>query len=156
MNMKICTITCQNADNQGARLQTYALAKFLNGLGHQTEVINYRPSYLSFKVKLLYWPGYSLKQWVKLLLQFNGRRTAIHRHQIFVDFSKEYIPLTKKIYKSHEDLHGVIVPMPVEICAKSILEKINDSRLKSKIVKYLSLHDYGNMSEISKLYKLLP
>lgn len=106
MNMKICTITCQNADNQGARLQTYALAKFLNGLGHQTEVINYRPSYLSFKVKLLYWPGYSLKQWAKLLLQFNGRRTAIHRHQIFVDFSKEYIPLTKKIYKSHEDLHS--------------------------------------------------
>ena len=51
---------------------------------------------------------------------------------------------------------GVIVPISVEKCATSITETINDSKLKLEIRKYLGAHDYGNMSEISKLYHLLP
>ena len=38
--MKICTITCQNTVNHGARLQCYALAHWLQKQGHEVEVID--------------------------------------------------------------------------------------------------------------------
>lgn len=42
----IYTITCSNAYNYGAVLQTYALQKYLERLGHNVKVINYTPPYL--------------------------------------------------------------------------------------------------------------
>lgn len=100
--MKICTITCQNADNHGARLQCYALVKHLQKLGHTVEVIDYRPYYMRGP-KLWYWPGFSLKQWAKFFLQVSERRRNVLRHQSFDEFSKKLIPLTR-IYHSIEDL----------------------------------------------------
>lgn len=100
--MKICTITCQNADNHGARLQCYALVKHLQKQGHTVEVIDYRPDYMR-DPELWYWPGFSLKQWAKLFLQFSYRRRCVLRHQCFEKFSKKYIPLTR-IYNSIDEL----------------------------------------------------
>ena len=100
--MKICTITCQNADNHGARLQCYALVKHLQKQGHTVEVIDYRPDYMR-DPELWYWPGFSLKQWAKLFLQFSYRRRNVLRHQSFDEFSKKYIPLTR-IYHNIEEL----------------------------------------------------
>ena len=102
--MKICTITCQNADNYGARLQTYALATYLEKKGHEVKVIDYRPSYMSFKVKEWYWPGCSIKNWAKLFLQLNQRNIQIKRHKMFDRFSQCHIPLTPRKYHSWEDL----------------------------------------------------
>lgn len=53
-------------------------------------------------------------------------------------------------------IDGVIVPMPVEQCAAAMAEALKDSDLKSRITDFLSSHDCGNMSEVSKLYQLLP
>ena len=100
--MKVCTITCQNADNHGARLQCYALAKHLQKQGHDVRVIDYRPNYMRGP-RLWYWPGASLKAWAKLFLQIPNRMRAIRRHQCFDKFSKKYIPLTR-IYNSIEEL----------------------------------------------------
>lgn len=100
--MKICTITCQNADNHGARLQCYALVKHLQKQGHTVEVIDYRPDYMRGP-KMWYWPGLSVKGWAKLFLQVSDRRRAVRRHRYFDDFSKKYIPLTR-IYNSIEEL----------------------------------------------------
>ena len=50
---------------------------------------------------------------------------------------------------------GVIVPMDNEECAKGILEFILDEQKQNQIVKYLQNHDYGNMAEIEKLYRLM-
>lgn len=102
--MKICTITCQHAYNYGARLQTYALAHYLQQQGHEVEVIDYRPDYMRGDVPLLFWPGLSVKQWAKLILQFPSRLRAKRRHPYFDDFSKAYIPLTKRIYWSIDEL----------------------------------------------------
>lgn len=52
-------------------------------------------------------------------------------------------------------LDGVIVPMPAKDCAASMAKIIGDIKLKSDIITYLSKHDYGNVSEISKLYQLI-
>ena len=44
--MKILTITCHDVYNFGASLQAYALQHYLEELGHEVEIINYRPGYL--------------------------------------------------------------------------------------------------------------
>lgn len=102
--MKICTITCQNADNHGARLQAYALAEYLRQQGHTVRVIDYRPDYMTFRGKMWFCPGASLKGWGKLLLQWNFRRLDLQRHSNFVAFSERYIPLTKRIYYTFNEL----------------------------------------------------
>ena len=88
--MKICTITCQNADNHGARLQCYALVRYLQRQGHDVTVIDYRPCYMRGP-RLWYWPGSSIKEWAKLFLQIPNRKCAVRRHQCFDEFSKKCI-----------------------------------------------------------------
>ena len=102
--MKVNVITCQNALNHGARLQVFALSYYLKSKGVEVEVIDYRPDYMRFKEKLLYWPGRSLKSWIKLFLYFNRRKRNILRNNIFLAFSKRYIPLTKDIYNDINQL----------------------------------------------------
>lgn len=102
--MKICTITCHNALNYGARLQAYALVSYLRKQGHDVEVIDYRPDYMTFREKVWYWPGFSLKKWAKLFLQLRQRKDTCHRHSCFEDFSNKYIPCTKITYCNIEDL----------------------------------------------------
>ena len=104
--MKICTITCQHAYNYGARLQTFALARFLQQQGYDVQVIDYRPDYMRNEVQLLFWPGLSIKQWGKLILQFPERLRAKRRQPYFDNFSKTYIPLTKRIYWSIDELRA--------------------------------------------------
>lgn len=50
--MKILTITCHDVYNFGASLQAYALQHYLEELGHEVEIINYRPGYLYKKYDL--------------------------------------------------------------------------------------------------------
>lgn len=54
-----------------------------------------------------------------------------------------------------DGVDGVIVPLPVEECAEAIAATLRDERMKSCIVKYLSMHDYGNEEEANKIYNLL-
>lgn len=99
--MKICTITCQNADNHGARLQCFALVWYLSKQGHEVSVIDYQPTYMQ-SPKSWFWPGISLKAWAKLLLQFPYRRRMERRHKVFDAFSQKYIPLTRTYYSIDE------------------------------------------------------
>ncbi len=101
--MKICIITCQNAVNHGARLQCYALSHWLQNQGHEVEVIDYRPSY-SLDARLFYWPGLSFKRWIKLFYYYPLRKRNIERRKSFDAFSQKYIPLTKQIFYSIDDL----------------------------------------------------
>lgn len=100
--MRICTITCQNADNHGARLQCYALVRYFQKQGHDVQVIDYRPDYMRGP-RLWYWPGASIKRGAKLFLQIPDRIRTVRRHQCFEKFSKKYIPLTR-IYNSIDEL----------------------------------------------------
>ena len=53
-----------------------------------------------------------------------------------------------------DGVDGVIVPLDIEQCAKSIISFLKDIEKQVKIVNYLSEHDYGNESEINKIYQL--
>ena len=54
-----------------------------------------------------------------------------------------------------DDVDGKIVPMDNEGCAQGLAEFIQNTELQSIIKEYLKTHDYGNMSEVEKLYKLI-
>lgn len=50
---------------------------------------------------------------------------------------------------------GVIVPMDNKGCANGLAEVICDKPLQERIITYLKTHDYGNESEVEKIYKLI-
>lgn len=50
---------------------------------------------------------------------------------------------------------GVIVPMDIPGCVAKMVETLKDDALKASIVEYLESHDYGNMSEVEKVYALI-
>lgn len=51
-------------------------------------------------------------------------------------------------------IDGVIVPMDNEGCARGLAEVITDKALQGRIVEYLKTHDYGNESEVDKIYNI--
>ena len=50
---------------------------------------------------------------------------------------------------------GVIVPMDNEGCAKGLAQVIYDKPLQERIIAHLKTHDYGNESEVEKIYTLI-
>lgn len=52
-------------------------------------------------------------------------------------------------------IDGVIVPMDNESCAKGLAEVIADKTLQERLVGYLKTHDYGNESEVEKIYRMV-
>ena len=53
--MKIGVLTFHCAHNYGAMLQTYATQELLRAAGHEVEIIDYRPSYLTEPFKRVRW-----------------------------------------------------------------------------------------------------
>ena len=52
-------------------------------------------------------------------------------------------------------IDGVIVRMDNESCAIGLAEVICDKPLQERIIAHLKTHDYGNESEVEKIYKLI-
>ena len=55
----------------------------------------------------------------------------------------------------NDGVDGVIVPLDNEGCARGIASVLADSALRQRLASYLAAHDYGNESEVNKIYKLL-
>lgn len=110
--MKIKTITCHDVYNFGASLQAYALQHYLESLGHQVEIIDYRPNYLYKKYD---WKAFTSKKYAKLNSIFLTRwmfrcikwtylRFSLKRKKCFDDFTKEYLRLTSTTYYTFKEL----------------------------------------------------
>ena len=54
-----------------------------------------------------------------------------------------------------DGVDGVIVPMDVQQCADCMAMFIRDEDKRRCIAEYLKEHDYGNETEIDKIYKLV-
>lgn len=105
--MQIRTITCHDVYNHGASLQAYALQTYLESLGHDVRIIDYKPDYLSnhYKLGAVSNPAYD-KPFVKqayLLAKLPGRLMALKRKRAFDRFTKQYLKLTDR-YHSNEEL----------------------------------------------------
>lgn len=110
IKVKIKTITCHDVYNVGASLQAYALSQYLTLLGHDVEIIDYKPDYLSghYKLNGISNPRYDkpiLRQ-LYLVAKFPGRLKARlgKRKKEYDTFTRTYLPLTRIRYASNEML----------------------------------------------------
>ena len=53
-----------------------------------------------------------------------------------------------------DGVDGVIVPLDIELCVDAMSSFLKNKEKQAKIAKYLSEHDYGNETEINKIYLL--
>ena len=54
-----------------------------------------------------------------------------------------------------DGVDGIIVPLDVHECATQMAEFISNVEKQQEIIHYLETHDYGNESEVNKIYDLL-
>lgn len=105
--MRIKTITCHDCYNLGASLQAYALQHYLEGQGHEVQIINYKPDYLSrhFKFGAIDNPVYDkpLVKQLYLLAKLPGRLLSLSRKRAYDRFTAKYLHLTRR-YNSYEEL----------------------------------------------------
>ena len=110
--MKICTITCHDVYNFGASLQAYALQHYLESLGHEVEIIDYRPAYLYKKYD---WKAFTSRKFEKFNSIFITRwmfrcakwcylRFSLGRKKCFDEFTKRYLHLTPVSYHNFVEL----------------------------------------------------
>lgn len=106
--MKIKTLTCHDVYNHGASLQAYALQTFLSLQGHDVEIIDYKPDYLSghYDLKAVCNPVYDkpILRELYLLAKLPQRIKALKRKWAFNRFTRQYLRLTSRRYRSNEEL----------------------------------------------------
>ena len=108
--MKIKTITCHDVYNVGASLQAYALVTYLRSLGHEAEIIDYKPDYLSNHYPLWGLNNFAYDKPVLRelynLAKLPGRIKArcSKRKKSFDAFTRDYLPKTEQRYTSNDDL----------------------------------------------------
>lgn len=92
--MKIATITFHRALNYGAVLQTYALQKTLENMGHEVEVLDYRSDFIEkhYKRKTLK-EILSIRQ-IAIIILLNGY--SINDRSDFINFSRNNIKISDK------------------------------------------------------------
>lgn len=113
MNMRIKTITCHNVYNLGASLQAYALVAYLQGHGHEVQIIDYQPLYLQhYRLTGVPNPRFD-KPFLREAYQiakFPGRlyeRLTSKRKKAFDYFTAEYLPVTHTTYLDVTALRAV-------------------------------------------------
>ncbi len=113
--MKILTITCHHVYNYGASLQAYALQQFLVDEGHEVQVINYRPQYLSFRDGLHFYIPQSVKDSkpyveyfpmniIYVLYRYYLISRMKNRKKAFDGFTKRFLHLTER-YNNVDELY---------------------------------------------------
>lgn len=54
-----------------------------------------------------------------------------------------------------DGVDGIIVPLDVDECAQQMVGFISNIEKQQEIIRYLETHDYGNETEVNKIYDLL-
>ena len=99
--MKIGILTFHCAHNYGAVLQCYALQEILKSMGHDVEVINYRPEYLLKPYRIFDLGRFKHKNPLKLIKAILKEiilfRKRVARHNIFQHFINERLNLSNEV-----------------------------------------------------------
>ena len=85
--------------------------------------------------------------------RYEGKSITVREAQILCKpvIVTAYPTATSQI---QDGLDGVIVPLGIEQCANAIAYFLKDQVKQANVVNYLSVHDYGNETEINKIYQL--
>jgi len=106
--MQIETITCHDVYNHGATLQAYALQRYLTEQGHDVQIIDYKPWYLSnhYKLSSINNPIFDrlIIRDLYILAKLPGRLIALRRKRAFDRFKKEHLKLTPQRFVSNLEL----------------------------------------------------
>lgn len=107
--MRIATITCHRVYNHGAALQAWALVTYLKKLGHDVNIIDYRPEYLRGHFTLAVSnPRFDkpIVKWLYLAAKYPSWKKSLKRKAAFDAFDRNFIaPLvTDRCYLSEEEL----------------------------------------------------
>ena len=86
--------------------------------------------------------------------RYEGKSVVVREAQIL---SKPVIitDYSTSLSQVQNGVDGIIAPMDVPKCAEAIAMALTDERQKKSIVNYLITHDYGNESEVEKIYSLV-
>lgn len=102
--MKVGIVTFHHALNYGAVLQTYALQQYLNSLGIDSDVIDYRSPYIEhFYKPIKANPIKNSKMFIREILYYSSNKKKRMR---FDSFLKNYIKLSKTV-RSQRDLRQI-------------------------------------------------
>ena len=104
---EINTLTTYDVYNYGASLQAYALQQYLINLGHQVEIINYQPDYLTRKYDYK-WVNpesklsrHALTRFVYRIMKYLQRKTTMGRKKkVFDEFNHQVLKETATKYTS--------------------------------------------------------
>lgn len=103
--MKIGILTFHCAINYGAVLQAYGLQTFLQFLGHDVYIIDYRPDYLTRSTRALRFNEISYKNAIQYLQDFLRECMVIpiriRRNLLFNKFQSKYLCLKELELSSH-------------------------------------------------------
>lgn len=108
--MVIKTLTTYDVYNYGASLQAYALMTYLARLGHDVEVINYQPDYLTRKYDYKWVnPESALSRYVITralyrIMKYIQRQTTMGRKREFDEFNHKIIKETIRVYHTFGEL----------------------------------------------------
>ncbi len=86
--------------------------------------------------------------------RYEGKSVTVREAQILCKpVAVTAYPTASSQICDHND--GVIVPLDNEGCARELTRFICDEMLQTHIISHISKHDYGNRTEVEKIYQLL-
>jgi hypothetical protein len=104
--LKIKTLTCHDIYNFGASLQAYALITHLKKLGHDVEIIDYKPDFLTFDLWAIgdKWKKNPFVKFAYFAYVVPKRLLMHGRRKKFDSFTKKQLILTNKKYINFDEL----------------------------------------------------
>lgn len=104
--MKISIITLHRAENYGSVLQTYALQKKIEDLGHEAEILDYHPERYTNGGKLKRLKdksGMFRSPLLLLLAKILIYPSYIRKNRVFESFIKKYLHLSSVFFATNEE-----------------------------------------------------
>ena len=86
--------------------------------------------------------------------RYEGKSVTVREAQMLCKpvIVTDYPTAKSQVHDGHD---GIIVPLANNECAHAMAHAITDAPLLHHLTTYLQTHDYGNMEEIEKVYRLL-
>ena len=109
--MNIKTITCHHVYNYGATLQAYALQSYLESIGHDVEIIDYRlPEHVRYELFTPYPKGkayelvkkYPILKFILTPIQNRSMLKTWGRKRAFDRFDSQYLKISEPTYRTYE------------------------------------------------------
>ena len=102
--MKIGIFTFHRATNYGAVLQAYALVSYLNSIGHDAKIIDYKPKGMANLFASLNVPGLfmKLKRIAINILMLPSLKNRKQKRDMFWKYIESVLPMTSKVNTSDD------------------------------------------------------